>query len=597
MCGIFGYIGKKQSDLSGFLLSGLRKLEYRGYDSAGIAVLDKKKVRIFKAVGEVEKLSSKLKGHRISGRIGLGHTRWATHGGVTIKNAHPHYNEDKTILLVHNGIVENYEELKKYLVKKGHRFVSETDTEIIVHLIEEEKGAKSNSPIKFAQAVRSAFQKLTGLNALVVASVPAQCLLVFRQGSPLSIGKMQNSFIASSDLPTLTDYTHKIFLLDEKEGALLLPEGKAIFFDKNGKKFDKKPHIFHFQYGYAEKGRYAHFMLKEIHEQTESLARILTYPKDLLSQAASCIRNAYGTYFTACGTASYAGLAATYLFSHIASRHVNFAPASEFYFLEDFLVPQSLLIVASQSGETIDTLEAVRAAKKHGSQVLALVNVPGSTLTRLADLTLELLAGPEKAVASTKSYTAKLALFLLIAYTLAGRQKEGFCLIEQAQKAVRKILQDETEKMVQKLADRILEEEHLYIIGRGVNYPTALEAALKVKEVSYMHAEGFAGGELKHGVIALVRKGTPCLAFVANDESKEAVLANAAELKSRGGFLIGIGSEADEIFDWFIKVPDVGIASPIVNVVPAQLLAYWLAVKKGYNPDKPRNLAKSVVVK
>jgi len=325
-----------------------------------------------------------------------------------------------------------------------------------------------------------------------------------------------------------------------------------------------------------------------------------------IKQVANLIKRSFGTYISACGTAAHSALAATYLFSDLARRHVNFAVGSEFYFLESFLTPKSLLIAASQSGETMDTLEAVRAARRHRSKVVALTNVEGSSLTRLADKTLHLNCGPEKAVLATKSYTAKLALFLLLAAQMGGDLGKGRNLVKRSSTAIKKLLNG---GQIEELAKKLRDSEHIYTIGRGVNYATALEAALKIKEVSYIHAEGFAGGELKHGVIALIEGppvtlehsgggwGTPCLVFVANDHAKSSVLSNAKEIKSRGGFVIGVSPQDNEVFDEWIKVPDVGEASPIVNVVPAQLLAYHLAVERNLDPDKPRNLAKSVTVK
>lgn len=347
----------------------------------------------------------------------------------------------------------------------------------------------------------------------------------------------------------------------------------------------------------VEKGSFAHFMLKEIYEQPEVIARIATNAKKDIDQALAMIKKAWGIYFTACGTAAYSGIAATYWFAEIAKKHVNFSVASEFPYFEDFLVARSLLIAASQSGETMDTLEAVRAAKRHRSKVLALVNVPGSNLTRLADFTFYLKAGPERAVVSTKAYLAKLALFLLFAYALAGKYQEGMRLLRETSKAMLEMFKDGFGPKVKLLAQRLKNAEHIFLIGRGVNYATALEGALKIKEASYIHSEAFAGGELKHGVIALIEKGIPCIVIAANDRAREATLSNAMELKSRGGYIIGVGPKKEKVYDFWIPVADVGFASPLVSVIPLQLLGYYLAVARGYNPDKPRNLAKSVTVK
>ena len=613
MCGILGYVGKRQRNLTTFFLEGLERLEYRGYDSAGFAVLEQDRVRLFKEIGPVGQLAAKVGDSHLPGSIGVGHTRWATHGGVTVANAHPHLDCTGSIVVVHNGIIENYQPLKRRLLAQGHRFTSDTDTEVVAHLVEEElASAKDYSPSDFAAAVFRAFRQLHGLNAIVVGSTEAASLALFRLGSPLAVGLKSAAALVSSDLPALSAYTDRVLLLDDGEGALLTLDQPPVCLDAQGDtlrlrqlnsqrivqfKQSGQPQPLDTTTATADKGAYPHFMLKEIHEQAEVLARIAAYPAAPIGVATTMIERAFGTYFTACGTASYAALEATYLFSHLARKHVNFAVGSEFYFLEDFLVAESLLVAASQSGETMDTIEAVRAAKRHDSQVMALVNVPGSSLTRLADYSLDLYAGPEKAVASTKAYTAKLGVFLLLAYTVAGNQAQGRAALQQASEALSRLFSDGLDEHIRKLAGKLANEEHLFTIGRDVNYPTALEAALKIKETSYIHAEGFAGGELKHGVIALIEDGTPCIVFAANDRSRASVLSNAIEMRSRGARIIGVGPEREDMFDEYVHVPDVGYASPIVNVVPAQLLAYYLAVERGLDPDRPRNLAKSVTVK
>ncbi len=630
MCGILGYVGERQDNLATFFLEGLERLEYRGYDSAGFAVLDRNGhagqppngLPLFKEVGPVGQLATKVGRSQLPGSIGIGHTRWATHGGVTVANAHPHLDCTGSIVVVHNGIIENYQSLKQQLLDRGHRFTSDTDTEVVAHLVEEELASANDTPdyapSDFAAAVHRAFRQLHGLNAIVVGSTEAASLALFRLGSPLAVGLNGVAALVSSDLPALSAYTDRVLLLDDGEGALLTLDQPPVRLDARSDTL-KQQHFSTRRNGHlgsarqsdppwthsacttpppvADKGAYPHFMLKEIHEQAEVLARIAAYPAAPISTAAAMIERAFGTYFTACGTASYAALEATYLFSHLARKHVNFAVGSEFYFLEDFLVPESLLVAASQSGETMDTIEAVRAAKRHDSQVMALVNVPGSSLTRLADYVLDLYAGPEKAVVSTKAYTAKLGVFLLLAYTVAGEQAPGRAVLQQASVALSDLFSNGLDKQLRRLAGELAAHEHLFTIGRDVNYPTALEAALKIKETSYIHAEGFAGGELKHGVIALIEDGTPCIVFAAQDRSRAAVLSNAIEMRSRGATIIGIGPEREDVFDEYVHVPDVGYASPIVSVVPAQLLAYHLAIERGLNPDKPRNLAKSVTVK
>jgi glucosamine--fructose-6-phosphate aminotransferase (isomerizing) len=569
----------------------LKRLEYRGYDSWGIAF--GKEPYLVKKAGRISE-AQKVKESPAS--AGLGHTRWATHGGVTDANAHPHTDCTGKVVVVHNGIVENWEELKNELKEKGHEFKSETDTEVIAHLVGDQIG-KARKLEDLVEVVRNVFNQLEGLNAVLVYFPQLRSIVAFRNGSPMVLGVGEGEHFIASDIPAFLPYTKRVVFVNDMEGVVLSKNGAKLIDAKNGKKLPLKVQEVDWSAEEAELGKYPHYLIKEINEQSQVLARIAEYPEKEIKEVAKLIKESFGTYFTACGTAAHSGLAATYMFSDLAKRHVNFAVGSEFYFLEDFLTPESLLIAASQSGETMDTLEAVRAAKKHKSKVVALVNVQGSSLTRASDKTLLLNCGPEKAVLATKSYTAKLAVFLLLASQLNGGLKKGRKLVAEAAKGAKEILEGNAVEDIKSLAEKLKGAEHLYAIGRGVNYPTALEAALKVKEVSYIHAEGFAGGELKHGVIALIEEGTPCMVFVANDRTRESVLSNAKEIKSRGGFIIGVSPENNEVFDSWIEVPDVGEASPIVNVIPAQLLAYELAVTRGLDPDKPRNLAKSVTVK
>jgi len=604
MCGILGFVSKKEKpDPASFLIDGLKRLEYRGYDSWGIAF--GRDPVVYKAVGKVADISSgrlSLFADHRPASVGLAHTRWATHGGVTRENAHPHLDCTGKIVVAHNGIIENWEELKDGLLRRGHRFKSETDTEVVAHLIEEAVGSQFRrsgvgAASGLANAVRAVFNQLRGLNAVVAFFPEAQMIVAFRNGSPLIVGVGREEHYVASDIPAFLPYTRKVVFLEDGEGVVLTRDGVKIIDAAGGGEREATVEEVGWGAGEADKGEYPHFLIKEIEEQPQVLSRLAEYPERDLKGVSSLIKNAFGTYLTACGTAAYSGLAATYFFSKIAKKHVNFAVGSEFYFLEDFLTSKSLLIAASQSGETMDTLEAVRAAKRRRAKVAALTNVPGSSLTRLADETLLLNCGPEKAVLATKSYTAKLAVFLLLAYQLDNRLSDGREVISKAAEGISDLLTKGYERMVEEIAKGLKDVDHIYVIGRGVNYATALEAALKIKEVSYIHAEGFAGGELKHGVIALIEKGTPCLVFVADDETKSSVLSNAEELKSRGGLIIGVSPEKSEVFDEWIEVPDAGWASPIVNAVPAQLLAYRLAIERGLDPDRPRNLAKSVTVK
>jgi len=595
MCGIIAFVStEEKKNPARFLIDGLKRLEYRGYDSWGIAFGSGPS--LFKKAGRVSEVSSTA-GLEGSARAGMGHTRWATHGGVTDANAHPHADCSGRIVVVHNGIIENWHELKTGLESRGHEFRSQTDTEVSAHLIEEEIGEKELTAGGFAEAVRKVFNRLDGLNAIVAYSPQLGAIVAFRNGSPMVLGVGEGENFIASDIPAFLPFTRRVSFLEDGEGVVLTPEKAEVMEARTGKLRAPRVEEISWEAGEAELGEHPHYLIKEIHEQPEILSRLSKYSDRDIKAVAKLIKESFGTYFTACGTAAHSGLAATYMFADLAKRHVNFSVGSEFPFLEDFLTPKSLLIAASQSGETMDTMEAVRAAKRHRSKVVALTNVEGSSLTRMADRTLLLNCGPEKAVLATKSYTAKLAVFLLLASQLGRSLEAGRKLVSQAARGVKEILNEENVKKIKKLAQILKDSRHIYIIGRGVNYPTALEAALKIKEVTYIHAEGFAGGELKHGVIALIEEGTPCIVFAANDRTRESVLSNAKEIKSRGAFVIGVAPENNEVFDVWIKVPDAGPASPIVNVVPAQLLAYELAVAKGLDPDKPRNLAKSVTVK
>lgn len=599
MCGIIGFVSKeKRADPFHLLVEGLKNLEYRGYDSWGIAY--GRKPFIYKKVGKVSEVEATSQSFlaKEPARAGVAHTRWATHGGVTVRNAHPHLDCKGEIIVAHNGIVENWEPLKKELIAKRHRFSSETDTEVISHLLEEElSGGDSSGEERLVEAAREVFNRLEGLNAVVIFYPKENLLIAFRDGSSLVVGVREEESLLASDVSALIPYTNKVVFLEDREGVILSPSGFKIIDSRSGKIKKAKIEETEWVPREVKKGRYPHFLIKEIEEQPRVLAHLSRYPRQDLEEVAAGIKNSCGTYIAACGTAAHAGLAATYLFSHIGKRQIDFSIGSEFRFLESFLEPGSLLIAASQSGETVDTLEAAWAAKRHQSSVFALTNSSRSSLARLSDKTLSLACGPEKAVLATKSYTAKLGLFLLLAYLLDGKLSKGRGLLLDCAERIPYFFTKDYEQRIRKIAKGWKTEEHLYVIGRGVNYPTALEAALKIKEVSYLHAEGFAGGELKHGVIALIEEGTPCLVFAAGDEVSSAVLSNAKELKSRGARIVGVSPKRDESFDDWIRVPDVKEASPIVNIVPAQLLAYHLALARGLDPDKPRNLAKSVTVR
>jgi len=598
MCGIFGYIGKRDNAAE-IVFDGLKTLEYRGYDSWGIAVKDPSQKMDHKLVVEKEvgKLPDKLPhSHALEEKstLAIGHTRWATHGGVTKENAHPHLDCQRFIAVVHNGIIENFQELKNQLIAQGHTFKSETDSEILPHLIEQQmKDGKG-----FATAVRDAFNLLDGMNAIVVAYAPSREIIAAKNGSPLAIGIGKDELFIASDAAGISKYTKDVIFLSDNQMVILgvgiklleLPDGKEI-----------KPEItkLTWEFENAEKGKYPHFFIKEIHEEPRVIKNIAVNGVPNAKKFADLIDKAFGTFLIACGSASYAAVGATYLFSKIAKKHVNFAVGSEFKYIEDFVKEKTLVIPISQSGESIDVIEPITKAKKEkGAQIASIVNVLGSTLYRGSDANFLLEAGPEKAVVATKSFTAMIAVIFLIVYTLAHRTKDAQQLLMKAADDTARILDETYIKNIKRVADKLKKSEHVYIIGRGLSYTAALEATLKIKEATYIHSEAFPGGELKHGVIALIEKGTPCIVFAPNDETYEEIVSNAQEIKARGGFIIGIGPKNNAVFDDFLETADIEEATLLPQVTIAHLLGYYLAIARGLkDPDKPRNLAKSVTVK
>lgn len=593
MCGIFAYFGPKDN-AGEIVLEGLKKLEYRGYDSWGVACKDTNgEIHIEKHTGKisgVESLNEELT--ETTCHIAISHTRWATHGGVTDANAHPHSTEDNEITIVHNGILENYLELKEELQAKGHEFTSETDTEVFAHLIQE------NLDKGFEEAFKAAIAKAQGRYALLAISKEENKIISARKGSPLIVGinEEDKEYFIASDIPAFLKYTNKVMYLDDEQ-MVVLNDGVRFFDINTGEQIEKRVIEIDWDEESAEKGDFEHFMIKEIMEQKETLARAINQEEDVILKVAEAIKGAFGTYIIGCGTAGKVGMVGTYLFSHIAEKHLNFMFGSEFNSFLPFMTDKSLMIAISQSGETADTLEAIEEAKKKGVKIVSIVNVESSTMARISDIVIPIKAGPEKAVASTKATTSQIAILELLAYACADKLNEGKKLLLETASQINDMLNPRYEGYIQEVAEKISKVESMYIIGKDVNYPMALESAIKLQEVSYIHAEGFAGGELKHGPIALISEGTPCIALVANDETKHEIISNAIEVKSRGGYIIGVAPENNEAFDYWIKVPDVGMASPIVSIIPIQILAYQLALLRENDPDMPRNLAKSVTVK
>lgn len=594
MCGITAYVGNKEP--IGILVSSLKKLEYRGYDSWGIAVKGKDSFFTTKKVGRVGMVESlRFKGSESadSGGIhaGIAHTRWATTGAVTEKNAHPHLSGSGSVAVVHNGIVENYTELREELEGEGYFFKSECDSEVIPNLIQ--RGIDNGA--SFERACISAFRAIEGSYAIVAIHAGFEGLVAARNGSPLAIGiGKENDFFVASDVPAFLEYTNKVIYLSDGEAAVLGKSMKIIDISTLAETY-KKPQTIEWNHEQAQKGIYPHFMLKEINEQEESIKKATAQEKQLIAGIAKEISRARGIFFIGSGTSYHACLFASYLFSHVAKMHINNVLASEFPSYKEFINEGTLVFAVSQSGETADVIDAVKASKEKGARVISIVNVMGSTLTRMADENIMMNSGPEICVLSTKTYTSQLAIITLLVYSVAGKTEEGKSILAAVSLRVREII-DESAPAAKKLAKKIKNADSLFLIGRDLAYPTALEGALKIKEVSYLHAEGFAGGELKHGTIALIEKGTPVIAFVPKD-SKRFVSSNANEVKSRGAYVITVGAEKTISSDFHFQVTDFGFANPIAMIIPIQLLAYYLAVAKKLDPDKPRNLAKSVTVR
>ncbi len=593
MCGILGYVGNgKEKNAARLVFEGLKRLEYRGYDSWGVAAFNQ-----HSGVIEVEKRIGKIGQARIhlrAGNLALGHTRWATHGGVTDINAHPHSDCSGTLAIVHNGIVENYQELKKKLLAQGHSLKSETDSEVIVHLIEELRKKNKNSSLR--QAVFRAFSLLEGSNAIVLMDKESHSLFACRNGSPLVVGIAKGEYFIASDVPPFLATTRKVTYLNDGEGVVIKSTGINLFNFKTGRPKKTVSQNLKLEAEASDRGKHPHFLIKEIREQKETIPKVADLNKEKILDLARRIKKAKQVYIIACGSAYYVALTAKYFFAE-AGVEAHIYGAYEFIPFANFCSKRSVIVAISQSGETADTLIGMRAGKEKGAYLAALINAQGSTLERMVDSTLLVGAGPEIAVVSTKAFTSQLTTLYLLSMATLGQ-------FWQAQKKLKKLLpvfnewfDKKLEAQICALARSIFKDEHAYVIGKHLNYGVAMEAALKIKETSYIHSEAFAAGELKHGVIALIEKGTPCLVFFSNDSVRGEVLASAAELKARGGKIIGVGPFNDPVFEHHIETPDLGPLTILPNLIVGQLLGYHLGLERGADPDKPRNLAKSVTVK
>ena len=606
MCGIVGYIGYKQA--SNILVEGLKKLEYRGYDSAGVAILnDKIEVRKFK--GRLINLEESLKTNPIEGTIGIGHTRWATHGEPSDVNAHPHSNENITLSVVHNGIIENYLKLKEWLISKGYNFYSETDTEVIPNLIDYYYNGD------LLEAVINATEKLEGSFAIgVISNNEPDKLIAVKKDSPLIIGIGRNEYFIASDIPAVLSHTKDVYLLNDNEFVTLSKDGIDI---RTRNKEIIKKEIFHVTWDVnaAEKCGYEDFMLKEIHEQPkavrDTLAGKIALNKEISFDNIKFTKNELDNfdkiYIVACGTAYNAGLVGKHAIEKLANIPVETDIASEFRYRDPMITDKTLVIVVSQSGETADTLAVLRAAKKQGAKVLAITNVVGSSIAREADDVFYTLAGPEIAVASTKAYTTQLTAFYILALhfaevkgTLDPVEIES---IKQDLIAIPNKIDEllKNKDNIKKYASYHFNQKDLFFLGRGLDFAVALEGSLKLKEISYIHSEAYAGGELKHGPIALIEKGTSVITLLTQERLKDKMLSNVKEVTTRGGNILAIVNDGDKsaksITDDVIFIPKtIDLLTPLLSVIPLQLLAYYIAKLKDCDVDKPRNLAKSVTV-
>lgn len=607
MCGIVGYIGKEQA--APILLDGLSRLEYRGYDSAGMAVYDGTKIQVKKATGRLKVLSEMThEGETMPGCVGIGHTRWATHGEPSDVNAHPHYNEDETIAVVHNGIIENYLKLKKKLVDKGYHFRSETDTEVVAHLLDY---YYKGDPL---EAITKVMHRVEGSYALGIIFLDhPDVVYSVRKDSPLIVGSGKEGNLIASDVPAVLKYTREVCFIENEEIARLSEDGIE-FFNVDGESIEKEFKTIEWDINAAEKGGYEHFMLKEIYEQPKTVRDTLS-PRivdqkvviEELGMTGEEIRAIKKIFIVACGSAYHTGVTAKYVFEGMARIPVEVDLASEFRYRNPILTEGDIVIIISQSGETADSLAALRLAKEKGATTIGIVNVVGSSIAREADKVMYTWAGPEIAVATTKAYSCQLVAEYLLAIKFA---KERGTITEEQEAEYLKDLQQlpaqiefllgDKEK-IQKFANRFIAAKDVFFIGRGIDYAISLEGSLKLKEISYIHSEAYAAGELKHGTISLIEDGTLVIAVATQEELYKKTISNIVEVKTRGAYVLAVTNadnlEMEKAADSILYVPKTNqYFTNSLAIIPLQLFSYYVSVGKGLDVDKPRNLAKSVTV-
>lgn len=609
MCGIVGYLGSRKA--AEVIVEGLSKLEYRGYDSAGVAVnsSNEEELNIRKFKGRLSVLAEDLEKNPIDGNLGIGHTRWATHGEPSDVNSHPHFNQAKTIAVVHNGIIENYMEIKEELISEGVKFESQTDTEVIAHLVD--KYYEGN----LLDAVYKTISKLRGAYALgVICKEHGNELVAVRKDSPLVVGVGEGENFIASDIPALLKYTRDVYFLENGEVVHLKDENVTVY-DSNRNLVEKE--VFHVTWDVeaASKGGYDYFMSKEIHEQPtgvrETLERRLDDNGNIILDSINIskedLEKINKVYIVACGTAYNAGLLGKYAIEKFVNIPVITDIASEFRYSDPFVDENSLVILVSQSGETADTLAVLRDSKAKGARILSITNVVGSSIARESDDVFYTWAGPEVAVASTKAYTTQITSLYMIALDFAIKKgtitREFYDSMISKMKEIPSKIQEilDNEEYIKEVAKTVVSSEHAFYLGRGIDYSLAMEGSLKLKEISYIHAEAFAAGELEHGTIALIEKGTPVIAIATQEKLFEKMVSNMEEVRARGAYVVAIAQshnkDVEKAADKIIYIPNSDdILSPILAVVPMQLLAYHVSVLRGCDVDKPRNLAKSVTV-
>lgn len=613
MCGIVGYTGNREA--YPILIKGLQRLEYRGYDSAGVALMTSNKINLYKCKGKVSDLESYAMDKDVSGTMGIGHTRWATHGEPNTINAHPHYSESENMVIIHNGIIENYATLKEGLIQRGYHFRSETDTEVVIHLIED---IYTNAQVSLEEAVRLALNELVGAYAIVVMDKQnPRKLIAARKGSPLLVGVGENEFFLASDATPIIEYTKNVVYLDDEEIAIMEPGNELKI--RTIKNQEIAPYIQELQMELErlEKGGYDHFMLKEIYEQPRSIYDSLRGRMDVNTGRVAMagiidfekkFMNAKRIIIVSCGTSWHSGLIGEYLIEEFARIPVEVEYASEFRYRNPIINEDDIVIAISQSGETADTLAAINLAKSKGATIFGICNVVGSSIARATDAGAYTHAGPEIGVASTKAFTAQVSVLSLIALTLGHRKgvlpeaeyRRMLGELEAIPEKVQRTLESVNEP-IKKVSELFHQVRNFLYLGRGYNFPVALEGALKLKEISYIHAEGYPAAEMKHGPIALIDEEMPVVVIATQNPSYEKIVSNIQEVKARKGKIIAIVTEGDKevakLADHIIEVPEVDDAlSPLVSVIPLQLLSYYIAVLRGTNVDQPRNLAKSVTV-